>query len=364
MRKIFVMPVLALAVAGCVNQQQSRPQVRDVGAAQQTMEKSPQYTVKTGDTLYGIAWEHNIDYRNLAALNDIAPPYSIFPGQTIRLRKGAQAGGSQQVAKTGAQSDESSNGAVTTGLGQDVASSAAEQSGADSQQSDWLLPDEPAEAESTVPASDQNESVSGTSRQAVQQQSSDADADNGQVVKAGESEGTADKPAKKTAEKASEPSTRQAKSDGGEDSAGKRQAAADVKEKRADRSYTPAENIAWQWPAKGNLTGRFDEEGSITAGIDIAGEKGQSVKAAGPGIVVYAGSGVRGYGNLVLLKHNDQFLSAYAHNDSLNVSENDVIKAGEVIATMGNSDAESVRLHFEVRKNGEPQDPLEYLPSR
>ena len=80
--------------------------------------------------------------------------------------------------------------------------------------------------------------------------------------------------------------------------------------------------------------------------------------------MVYAGSGVRGYGNLILLKHNDQYLSAYAHNDSLRVTENDVVEAGQVIATMGDSDAESVRLHFEVRKDGQPQDPLKYLPER
>ena len=135
-------------------------------------------------------------------------------------------------------------------------------------------------------------------------------------------------------------------------------------EERSGRRYTPVEEVAWQWPAPGEVVGRFGEGGSITAGIDIAGQKGQSVKAAGPGIVVYAGSGVRGYGNLILLKHNDQFLSAYAHNDTLNVKENDVVEAGEVIATMGDSDAEDVRLHFEVRKDGQPQDPLEYLPTR
>jgi lipoprotein NlpD len=133
---------------------------------------------------------------------------------------------------------------------------------------------------------------------------------------------------------------------------------------RSDRTYTPAETIDWQWPIEGDVVSAFGEGQSITAGIDIAGEKGQPVKAAGSGIVVYAGSGVRGYGNLVLLKHNDEFLTAYAHNDSLRVSENDVVKVGETIATMGDSDAEDVRLHFEVRKNGQPQDPLEFLPSR
>ncbi|MDN6296671.1 MAG: peptidoglycan DD-metalloendopeptidase family protein [Halomonas sp.] len=365
MRKIFVMSVLALAVAGCVNQQNSRPQVRDVSDAQQAVKNTPQYTVKTGDTLYGIAWEHNIDYRKLATLNNIAPPYSIFPGQTIRLRKGAPADDGRQVAQAGAQPAASQGGAVATGLGQDVASnSATGQGGADSQQVDWLLPDEPAETGGTAPASAKN-AATDSADQAGQAEDSHSDADKSQVVKAGEPESTADKTPEKASEKAADSTSGDAGSDATDGGAEQKQpATADSSENRADRSYTPAENIAWQWPVKGKLTGRFDEEGSITAGIDIAGEKGQPVKAAGPGIVVYAGSGVRGYGNLVLLKHNDQFLSAYAHNDSLNVSENDVVKAGEVIATMGNSDAESVKLHFEVRKDGEPQDPLTYLPSR
>ena len=124
------------------------------------------------------------------------------------------------------------------------------------------------------------------------------------------------------------------------------------------------DNINWQWPVEGDVVGTFEEGGSITAGIDIAGQKGQPVKAAGPGIVVYAGSGVRGYGSLMLIKHNDEFLSAYAHNDSLRVKENDVVKAGETIATMGDSDAEDARLHFEIRKDGQPEDPLTFLPGR
>lgn len=361
MRKIFVMSVLALAVTGCVNQQHSRPQVRDVSDAQQAVKNTPQYTVKTGDTLYGIAWEHNLDYRRLAALNNIAPPYNIFPGQAIRLRKGAQADGSRQVAQT--QPDTSRGGAVATGLGQaGQASSAAGQSGAgvqpvDSQQVDWLLPDEPVATQDTSSATAKNDVAGNDADKDVVKKASNAgagkpdagtaEAEETQVVKATESASAAEKTPEKTKSVAK-----------------KTPDASSTREKRADRSYTPAKNIAWQWPVEGKLDGRFDEDGSITAGIDIAGEKGQSVKAAGPGIVVYAGSGVRGYGNLVLLKHNDQFLSAYAHNDSLSVSENDVVKAGEVIATMGNSDAESVKLHFEVRKDGEPQDPLTYLPSR
>jgi len=89
MRKVFMMTVLALAVSGCASQQSNTPQVRDLSDARRAVENSPQYTVKAGDTLYGIAWQHNLDYRQLAAINNIAAPYQIHPGQTIALREGA-----------------------------------------------------------------------------------------------------------------------------------------------------------------------------------------------------------------------------------------------------------------------------------
>ena len=132
----------------------------------------------------------------------------------------------------------------------------------------------------------------------------------------------------------------------------------------AKKTYVPVKNVDWQWPTQGEIIGKFGESESVTGGIDIAGQKGQPVKAAGPGIVVYAGSGVRGYGNLIILKHNDRYLSAYAHNDTLRVSENDVIDAGQVIATLGATDAERAQLHFEIREDGQPKDPLKFLPKR
>ncbi|MDN6179479.1 MAG: peptidoglycan DD-metalloendopeptidase family protein [Halomonas subglaciescola] len=369
MRKIFVMSVLALAIAGCSNQQHSRPQVRDVSDAQQAVKNTPQYAVKEGDTLYGIAWEHNLDYRELAALNDIDPPYNIFPGQEIRLRKGGQADGARQVAQADSGADKGQSGAggaVATGLGQaNAGSGGVETDGqqGDDQQVDWLLPDEPADASSASPSdsdtSDKDKDADDSAEKTVVAQPEKSGSDASQSDKKAANKSDADKTqvAKAKAPKASEEAApKSAKKD--------QPGTAKEREKRAERSYSPTKDIAWQWPVEGKITGRFDEDGGITAGIDIAGKKGQSVKAAGPGIVVYAGSGVRGYGNLVLLKHNDQFLSAYAHNDSLNVSENDVIEAGEVIATMGDSDSENVKLHFEVRKDGESQDPLTYLPSR
>lgn len=346
MRRIFVMSVLALAIAGCANQQDSRPEVRDLSDTPGVAESVPSYTVKAGDTLYGIAWEHNRDYRDLAEINGIDAPYNIYPGQEIRLQPGGiEPNGSDEANRT--QTAAVSGGAVAAGLNQGQKS--AGQGGSDSQQVDWLLPDEPADTANDDDAGgdtseDQKSSADGT-----------ASADAGSDDKGSETGSETDNPASNKTGVAGADSR---------DKADNTAAAGDTGKQRHDRSYEPAEDIEWQWPADGKLAAQFDEKGSITAGIDIAGEKGQSVKAAGPGIVVYAGSGVRGYGKLVLLKHNDRFLSAYAHNDSLNVSENDVIRSGEVIATMGDSDADSVKLHFEVRKDGEPQDPMTYLPSR
>jgi lipoprotein NlpD len=98
--------------------------------------------------------------------------------------------------------------------------------------------------------------------------------------------------------------------------------------------------------------------------VDIAGASGDAVLAAAEGKVVYAGAGLRGYGNLIILKHNNTFLSAYAHNKALLVKEDQTVKKGQKIAEMGDSDAERVKLHFEVRRQGKPVDPLKYLPAK
>ena len=135
-------------------------------------------------------------------------------------------------------------------------------------------------------------------------------------------------------------------------------------------SSTPANNLAnadsaeetvsFQWPTRGNVLAGFDEVKN--KGIDIAGKAGDPVLAAADGKVVYAGSGLRGYGNLVILKHNNTYLTAYAHNQSLLVKEDQAIKRGQKIAEMGNSDADQVKLHFEIRRQGKPVDPAKYLP--
>ena len=119
------------------------------------------------------------------------------------------------------------------------------------------------------------------------------------------------------------------------------------------------EAVSFQWPARGNLISGFDE--SKNKGLDIGGKLGDPVLAAADGRVVYAGAGLRGYGNLIIIKHNNTYLTAYAHNQNLLVKEDQVIKRGQKIAEMGNSDADQVKLHFEIRRQGKPVDPAKYL---
>lgn len=373
MHKVLLISGLALTLAGCAASQEapSPVQVQDLSSSR-SAERPASYTVEAGDTLYGIAWRHDMDYRDLARLNRIEPPYNIQPGQQLTLGGGAGSGSDGRGGDAGsAVSAGAAGGAVATGLG-----GASQDDGS----LDWLLPDggsersgDEAQAEA---ASDGGQASDGEGAQGpgpvYDPESPGADgtlSESDQAERRSREEreqaGTEGEAAAQTASDAGSGQAAESESDAQPQAdAGTRVAGEPEAESRESRSYTPVDDVPWQWPASGDVIGTFGEGGTITAGIDIDGQKGQPVKAAGPGIVVYAGSGVRGYGNLILLKHNDEFLSAYAHNDSLRVKENDVVETGEVIATMGDSDAEDVRLHFEVRKDGQPQDPLEYLPKR
>ena len=122
------------------------------------------------------------------------------------------------------------------------------------------------------------------------------------------------------------------------------------------------DEIAWIWPTSGGVLAGFDEVKN--KGLDIGGTAGEAVVAAADGRVVYVGAGLRGYGNLIILKHNNTYLTAYAHNQTLLVKEDQSVRKGQKIAEMGNSDADRVKLHFEVRRQGKPVDPAKYLPPR
>lgn len=126
----------------------------------------------------------------------------------------------------------------------------------------------------------------------------------------------------------------------------------------------PASSLKWQWPATGRVVQGFSPSEGGNKGIDIAGSKGQEVRAAADGKVVYAGNALEGYGNLIIIKHSDDFLSAYAHNDSIKVDEQDTVRVGEKIATMGSTGTTSNKLHFEIRYKGKSVDPTRYLPKQ
>lgn len=139
-----------------------------------------------------------------------------------------------------------------------------------------------------------------------------------------------------------------------------------------DKKYKNFKNINWKWPHLGPIiatyksrsSGNMDglAQGVPNKGIDISGQVGDPIYAAADGEVVYAGNGLLGYGNLVIINHNEHYLSAYAHNRKILVKEGQIIKIGQQIAEMGSSESQQIKLHFEIRRDGQPVDPLQYLP--
>jgi lipoprotein NlpD len=129
---------------------------------------------------------------------------------------------------------------------------------------------------------------------------------------------------------------------------------------QVEPTMAPSAQIGFSWPVHGPILNQFDD--SKNKGVNIGGASGDPIQAAGDGRVVYAGNGLRGYGNLIIIKHDATYLTAYAHNRALMVKEGDSVSKGQKIAEMGNTDSDRTMLHFEVRKQGKPVDPLKYLP--
>lgn len=391
---------LALGALTACSTATTRPQVQDLNAGTARI-TSNTYTVQRGDTLYGISWQSGQDFRDVARMNGLKPPYTLQPGQTLRLDPNTQLPAS--AAGANGTSVASSGGVVATPMGGGSDDSIA----SGSELPDWLAPDESAIAQQQQRTSQarslttgsggvssaatgaaaasglgpvyqegSEEALAETARNAVndgteQASSSTTQSASEQAASAAAAQAEARKAAREKAEQAAaaaaakrEKAAASVKNDAATVEKGTNVAGETAKSAPAKKTYVPVKNVDWQWPTQGEIIGKFGESESVTGGIDIAGQKGQPVKAAGPGIVVYAGSGVRGYGNLIILKHNDRYLSAYAHNDTLRVSENDVIDAGQVIATLGATDAERAQLHFEIREDGQPKDPLKFLPKR
>jgi lipoprotein NlpD len=254
----------------------------------QRQPESPNRSVVHGDTLYSIAWEAGRDYRDLAKWNRISPPYTIKPGQELRVVP--PLAGKAPVASSPAKP--TARNKVTNKT----------------------------EKKTTAAPSKAGKPVASPAPKPV-------------AVSADKSKTKTDAQTKNKADSA-----------------------------KAQDSVKPGSG-SWAWPADGQILKRYGESDS-GKGLDIGGTRGQSVRATAGGRVVYQGSGLRGYGQLIIIKHSDEFLSAYAHNDKIHVKEGDVVKRGQKIADMGSTGADRVKLHFEIRRQGVPTDPLKYLPKR
>lgn len=304
MIRLVAVSLSGLMLAGCftqppvdaVDRSPAPPRARAATSAAQTQTVSAgEYLVKKGDTLYRIALDHGLDYRELAAWNNMSNPSLLKEGQVLRLTPPGSEGGVS---------------AVTTSPV--VEARPLDKPGAGNAKATNGLLKEPRVGKE--PYSDEAYARLGKQGEAV-------------------------KPA-------------------------------DVKPEATSEARKPVESspasspddVSWQWPSDGRVKATYSDSGN--KGIDFAGKAGDPVVAAGDGKVVYAGAGLRGYGELVIVKHNGTYLSAYAHNRKILVSEGQMVKRGQKIAEMGNTDADSVKLHFEIRRQGKPVDPAQYLPKK
>ena len=270
-------------LAACGGTTRAPVQDRSLSTAEQP---SPnEYIVRKGDTLYSIAFRYGLDYRKLAARNNIDSRYNIFPGQRLNL-KTPQPRVDESIVR-----DASIN------------------------------QPKPKIVRNTQPSPRPSKPVAAPTRS--------------EAVKTASTKVSTQKPVKKTPQ----PTT-------------------------TYKPPIPAGPIKWQWPAPGRVIAGYKTKGTVNKGINISGAKGSPIKAAAKGRVVYAGNGLLGYGNLVIIDHDRQYLSAYAHNSRVLVKESDIVKAGQKIAEMGNTGADRVMLHFEIRRDGKPMNPLQYLPRR
>lgn len=264
------------------------------------------YEVKKGDTLYFISYITDKDVNDLIRYNQLQPPYTIHPGQKIRLWIPAYTPPAYGGTGVGTV-------AATTSTLSNV------------KKAPLVSPPIPTVSKSSNPVSTSQNNKKATS--------------------------SVSKPATKPID--------QGKTKAYVGSESKK----NVNNKVVTKPKQTNDKVAkWLWPAKGRVIKNFSAGDQGNKGIDIAGQRGQSIISTAAGTVVYSGNALRGYGNLIIIKHNDHYLSAYAHNDQLLVKEGQSIKAGQKIATMGSSGTNSVRLHFEIRYQGKPVNPQRYLP--
>lgn len=275
------------------------------------------YRVQRGDTLYSIAFRHGVDYRELAGWNHIAAPYTIYVGQELRV----------------AATTRTSTPPVTTPAPTTRATAAASAPAATRASTPDVPTPEPFE---TVTAQSASTSVPNPPAPAS---ASPASANTAAPVAPVAVAEPATKPPVSAPPTITAPSS-------------------------PPPSVATSGEIAWRWPAAGPVVGNYVAGDPTRQGIDIAGKSGDPVRAAADGTVVYSGNGLIGYGELIIVKHSPAFLSAYGHNRKRLVKEGDRVSADETIAEMGSSSANRDSLHFEIRKNGKPANPTDYLPRR
>lgn len=305
----LLLQLFCLCLAACTTQSDNYAPVTN--GWQQTQAGSTYHVIK-GETLYSIAWRFGLDYRDLAAANNISPPYHVEAGQIINLVSNSEQGNAEAAANI------STTSVKTYGLGVNNQTFTPVPTSATSSSSDVT----PASGKTTTAVNNQINDENNT-----QVNQNNIATTNNNLNQTAAAATVVSAPAAMTPE----------------------------------TDYTNGPVSHWVWPVHGKIIDNFTGSSGFNKGIDIAGQMGQPIHATASGKIVYCGSGLRGYGQLIIIKHNDEYLSAYAHNSKLLVHEGQIVKTGQVIALMGNSEAQQVMLHFEIRRAGKPVDPLTYL---
>ncbi len=294
------------------------------------------YTVKSGDTVYSIAWRYEIDPEEFSAWNGLSNSAFIKPGQRLHTRKPANYAASRKKRQE-----------------QSIAYAPASSTQKVRPEKKYTPGRVKAEKGDTLYSFSKRYGVSVDRLAQLNQLKKPYVIQPGQTIYL-KPLNTHRRPSNTTATKTP-------------GKTGSRSTSRDVsKQTQATKSQAQSiswpKTIRWQRPTKGKVIKKFNRRKNDAKGIDIAGKKGSAVVAAAKGKVVYSGNGLISYGNLIIIKHNKSFLSAYAYNRKLLVKEGDIVKVGQRIAEMGYKEKQRPILHFEIRKNGKPVDPLKYLP--
>lgn len=301
----------------------SKPSAKIPSSKQHGDWRPDTHTVKKGDTLFSIGLEYGYDYKEIAQINDITAPYTIRIGQVLKLASSQD----KSASTDNKAAQENADGVITYPINNDSAV-----------------------AVSSTPAMPRVVTLS--EPKAIREPYSDEALKKPlpAATKTEEVKAVASKPA--TIATTTKPDTVQADA----------KVESKTEPKAESKANTDAaDNLGWSWPTKGKVIANFNDAGN--KGIDIAGSMGQAIIAAAPGKVIYSGSDLRGYGKLVIIKHNATYLSVYAHNSQILVKEGQQVSRGQKIAEMGNTDSSTVKLHFEIRQQGKSVDPAKFLPS-